>query len=143
VSSIAEVFAKDPLTYTPEDRQCIIDHYKANRHLFGETKPVKAWEIDEIVEAAMKEVAPPPPKRKKARKRKPKTDPRQIDLEELLHDKTRNSPPADVGGVSPEMRALYDPSRRRRPIDLPEVEYEYNPIAVYDAEIPSFNRDKG
>lgn len=86
MSSIAEVFAKDPLTYTPEDRQRIIDHYKANRHLFGETKPVKAWDLDEIVAAALKEVALPP-KTKKARKRKPKTDPpdpRQIDLEEIL-----------------------------------------------------------
>ena len=44
---------------------------------------MKAWEIDEIVEAAMKEVTPPP-KTKKARKRKAKADPRQIDLEGLL-----------------------------------------------------------
>ncbi len=44
--------------------------------------------------------------------------------------------------MSYEERIRYDPTRRRRSDDLPEIEYEYDPIAVYDAEIPSFNRDK-
>jgi hypothetical protein len=44
--------------------------------------------------------------------------------------------------MSPEMRALYHPSRRRRFDDLPEVDFEYSPIAEFDREVPSYHRNK-
>lgn len=86
-NDIGEIFRKDPGALTPEDKARIIEHYKSHRHLFS-TKAVKAksYEIDDLVEEAMNiEVTP----KAKPRKRRPKADPRQRTLEELLKMKVQ------------------------------------------------------
>ena len=67
MTPLAEVFGKDPDALTLDDRVRIVDYYKSHRHLFAtKALKMKSWDVDDIVEEAMK-AAPVAKPRKRQR----------------------------------------------------------------------------